>query len=139
MLPLSVQPLLLARFPLCAITHLSLSSASPPSLSTEFKSFADIISFFEQMVAVYDGIDEQKCNAAAEKSVAVPFEKLGKTLTMSAMADYYHGFVVPHDYFHLNAIYLLLRSKGFKLGKGVYIGSFQTEQGKKDWLPLYAK
>jgi hypothetical protein len=29
-----------------------------------------------------------------------------------------------------------LRSKGFKLGKGVYIGSFMSEQQQKDWAPL---
>jgi hypothetical protein len=39
-------------------------------------------------------------------------------------------------YFHLNAMYMLLRSKGFALGKGTYVKAFFSEQAKKDWAPL---
>jgi hypothetical protein len=33
-------------------------------------------------------------------------------------------------------MYMLLRSKGFVLGKGKYVSPFFTEQAKKDWAPL---
>ncbi|RZK28953.1 MAG: DUF1993 family protein, partial [Hymenobacter sp.] len=52
------------------------------------------------------------------------------------LADYIHTFAVPNSYFHLNAMYMLLRSKGFKLGKGVYVGSFMSAQQQSDWAPL---
>jgi len=136
MFPFRMQPIMLAKFPLVAITQLSLTSASAPSLTQDFNSLDDVISFFKQMQDVFDGVDAEKFNAASEKSVDVPFEKAGKTLHMSGLADYFHGFVVPNAYFHVNAMYMLLRSKGFELGKGVYVGCWMSETQKRDWAPL---
>jgi hypothetical protein len=33
-------------------------------------------------------------------------------------------------------MYMLLRNKGFTLGKGAYIRGFLSEQARKDWAPL---
>jgi hypothetical protein len=33
-------------------------------------------------------------------------------------------------------MYMLLRSKGFTLGKGTYVRPFFSEQAAKDWAPL---
>ncbi|KAF2821151.1 hypothetical protein CC86DRAFT_397618 [Ophiobolus disseminans] len=131
------QPIMLAKFPLVALQHHSLSSAPAPSLDpSSFDSLASVVDFFQKMDAVLAGVDEAKFNDAAEKGVDVPFQQAGKTLHMSGMADFYHGFVVPNAYFHLNAMYMLLRSKGFALGKGVYVGSWMSETQMKDWAPL---
>jgi hypothetical protein len=33
-------------------------------------------------------------------------------------------------------MYMLLRSKGFTLGKGTYVKPFFSEQAARDWAPL---
>jgi hypothetical protein len=137
MLPLRLQPILGAKFPIEALSKLSLTNSStPPAMNPGFDSLSAVVDFFKSIVAVYDAIDEKAFNDAAEKSVDVEFQNAGKTLKMAGLADYYHSFCVPNAYFHLNAMYMLLRSKGFKLGKGSYVGAFMSEQQKKDWAPL---
>jgi hypothetical protein len=136
MYPFRMQPIMLAKFSVAALEHLSLTTASIPSLDPSYKCLSDVIDFFKAMEAVYDAVDEQAYNESAEKSVDVPFVKLGKTLHMKGFADYFHGFVIPNSYFHLNAMYMLLRSQGFQLGKGLYVGCWMSEQQQKDWAPL---
>jgi hypothetical protein len=137
MLPLSYQPILHAKFPLSALQYFELNNSTPvPTFNPDFSSFDDVIKFFQQAVAVYDAIDPKAYNESAEKSVEVSFENAGKTLVMKGLADYVHGFVVPNAYFHLNAMYMILRSQGFTLGKVIYIGCFMSEQQQKDWAPL---
>lgn len=136
MLPLRVQPILATKFPLNGITSLSLSSAAAPALNPGFADFAAVIAFFEQMVAVYDGVDAEKWNASAAAPLDVNIEAVGKVLHMRGFADHVHSFVVPNSYFHLNAMYMLLRSKGFKLGKGMYVGAFMSKTQGEDWAPL---
>lgn len=136
MLPLSKQPILFAKFSLVGLDALSLSSVPSPALDTEFKTLQDMIDYFKSLDASFAGVDEAKFNASAEKSIDIPFPQMGKTLTMTGLEDYFHGFVLPHDYFHVNTIYMLLRSVGFALGKGVYVGAHMSEQLKKDWAPL---
>jgi len=139
MLPLRFQPILLAKFPTVALEEHKLNGASPfPKLSPAFTSFDDIITFLEMLRTAYNAIDEKAYNESAEKGASVHFETANVTLQMSGMADYFHGFVIPNSYFHLNAMYMLLRSKGFKLGKEVYIGAWMSEQQHKDWAPLRA-
>jgi hypothetical protein len=137
MLPFRVQPILLSKFPLVALSHLSLHGNAPlPVFAPTFASLSDVKDFFTQCIACYDAVDEKAFNEAADKGVDVPFENMGKTLHMEKLADYYHCFVVPNAYFHLNAMYMLLRSKGFKLGKSAYVGSFMSETQIRDWKPL---
>jgi hypothetical protein len=117
--------------------NFELNNSTPvPTFNPDFSSFDDVIKFFQQAVAVYDAIDPKAYNESAEKSVEVSFENAGKTLVMKGLADYVHGFVVPNAYFHLNAMYMILRSQGFTLGKVIYIGCFMSEQQQKDWAPL---
>lgn len=135
MLPLRMQPILLAKFQVAALEYLKLNGSTPvPAMNPGFSSFDDVISFFEGLQAVFDAIDEEEYNNSARKGVEI--EVAGKKLQMTGLADYFHTFVVPNSYFHLNAIYMLLRSKGFALGKGVYVASWMSEQQKKDWAPL---
>lgn len=137
MLPMRVQPIMLAKFPAVALESLKLNGSTPiPTLDPGFSSLDDVIQFFMQLQNVYDAIDEKAYNECAEKSVDIPMQSAGVTLHMTGLADYFHGFVIPNGYFHLNAMYMLLRSKGFKLGKGVYVGCWMSEQQQKDWAPL---
>jgi hypothetical protein len=137
MLPLRMQPILLAKFSVAALQHLQLQGSTPvPALDPGFSSLDDVIEFFKKTQAVYDAVDEKTYNESAEKSVDI--EVVGKTLHMTGLADYIHTFVIPNGYFHLNAMYMLLRSKGFKLGKMHYVGCWMSEQQKKDWAPLRA-
>lgn len=132
-----MQPILVTRFSLSALENLGLNGSTPiPALSPEFSSLDDVIELFKQVQAVYDAVDEKAYNDSAEKSLDVSLGPGRPTLHMTGLADYFHGFVIPNSYFHLNAMYMLLRSKGFKLGKGIYIGSWMSEQQKKDWEPV---
>ncbi|KAF1939804.1 hypothetical protein EJ02DRAFT_445921 [Clathrospora elynae] len=138
MLPLRMQPIILATFALSGIGKLQLNGSTPiPAMNpAEISSFDDVIALFKQVLAVLDAIDEKTYNEHAEKSVDIAVGD--KTLHMTGFADYTHGFIIPNSYFHLNAIYMLLRAKGFKLGKTLYIHSWMSEQQKKDWAPLKA-
>jgi hypothetical protein len=135
MLAFRMQPILLAKFPVAALDHLKLNGSSPiPELSPDFASLDAVIDFLKQIQAVFDAVDEKTFNESASKGVDIPVAN--KTLHMTGLADYYHSFVVPNSYFHLNAMYMLLKSKGFQLSKAVYIGPWVSEQQKKDWAPL---
>ncbi|KAJ4990932.1 3-oxoacyl-acyl-carrier-protein synthase [Stagonosporopsis vannaccii] len=136
MLPFRVQPILLAKFSLAALEFLKLSKADGPAMNPGFKTLDEVIEFFENMNKVLDNVDEKEYNDAAEKSCDISLGPGKPTLHMTGFADYFHNFVVPNSYFHLNAMYMLLRNAGFKLGKRFYIGSFMSEQQKKDWAPL---
>ncbi|KAH7071949.1 hypothetical protein BKA63DRAFT_516690 [Paraphoma chrysanthemicola] len=134
MLPLRTQPLLLAKFQTAPLEALKLTSASIPAMDNSYTSLADMVDFFKAMNAVFDAVDEKAFNEAAGKQFEV--QVAGKTLKISGLADYFHGYVVPNSYFHLNAIYMLLRSKGFKLGKRVYVGPWMSETLRSDFAPL---
>jgi hypothetical protein len=139
MLPFRMQPILLAKFQTAPIEHLKLhnaTSAPIPALNPGFTSLADVIDFFKALNAVYDAIDSKAWNDAAEKAFDLRMESMGKTLKISGLADFWHGFVLPNSYFHLNAMYMLLRGKGFKLGKSVYVGAWMSETLRADFAPL---
>lgn len=136
MLAFRVQPVLLAKFSLAALEYLKLAKTDVPAMRPDFASLDEVIEFFERAVKVYDSIDEKEYNDAAEKSADVSLGPGKPTLHMTGLADYFHSFVIPNSYFHLNAMYMLLRNAGFKLGKGVYVGPFMSEQQQKDWAPL---
>jgi hypothetical protein len=138
MLPFRYQPSLMTKFSLEAVKHLQLAKTELPTLATDYTTLDEVIEFYQKMIAVFDSIDEKTYNESANKGVDVPFETRDLTLHMTGMADYYHCFVIPHSYFHLNAMYMLLRNAGFKLGKGIYIGTFMSETQQKDWAPLSA-
>lgn len=136
MLPFRMQPVLLAKFALAPIDFLKLSKADIPAMRSDFKTLDEVIEFFESVKKVFENLDEKEYNDAAEKSCDVSIGPGKPTLHMTGFADFFHGFAVPNSYFHVNAMYMLLRSAGFKLGKGVYVGSFMSEQQQKDWAPL---
>ena len=136
MLPFRMQPILLAKFSLAALGYLKLPKSEVPAFNPGFTSLDEVIEFFENANKALKSIDEKEYNDAAEKSCDISLGPGKPTLHMTGLADYFHGFVVPNSYFHLNTMYMLLRSKGFKLGKGVYIGPFMSEQQQKDWAPL---
>lgn len=136
MLPFRMQPIILAKFSVAGPEFLKLTKAEPLTLDPGFKSLDEVIEFFENFKKVLESIDEKEYNDAAEKSCDVSLGPGKPTLQMTGLADYIHSFVIPNSYFHLNAMYMLLRSAGFALGKGTYIGTFMSEQQQKDWAPL---
>lgn len=136
MLPFRMQPILLAKFSLAALDYLKLLKTEVPAFRPDYKSLDEVIEFFEGVKKALESIDEKEYNDAAEKSCDVSLGPGKPTLQMAGLADYFHGFVIPNSYFHLNAMYMLLRNAGFKLGKGVYIGPFMSEQQNKDWAPI---
>jgi len=136
MLPFRVQPTLIAKFQIGALETTKPSATAPNLDPSSFKSLDDVINFFKQLVAFIDAVDEKAWNESAQKSLDV---KIGeKTLHMTSIEDHVTSFVIPNSYFHLNAMYMLLRMTGFTLGKSKYIGPFMSEQANKDWAPLRA-
>ncbi|KAF2847127.1 hypothetical protein T440DRAFT_213410 [Plenodomus tracheiphilus IPT5] len=135
-----MQPIMLAKFAIAALQdlHLHGSTEFPALNPSSFRSFDDVIDFFKKLQAGFDAIDEKAYNESAEKSANIHLDGANITLQMSGLADYFHGFVIPNGYFHLNAMYMLLRSKGFSLGKSVYLGCWMSEQQQRDWAPLRA-
>ena len=138
MLPFRVQPALLAKFSVPALDYLKLSKVDIPEMRNDFKTLDEVIEFFEGVKKVFDSLDEKEYNDAAGKSCEVSLGPGKPTLRMTGLADFLHSFTVPNSYFHLNAMYMLLRNAGFKLGKGMYIGAFMSEQQQEDWAPLRA-
>jgi hypothetical protein len=136
MLPFVIQPALMTKFSIQAFTFLNLPKTEVPAIRYDFASLDEIIEYYEKLVAVLDSIDEKTYNESATKPVDMLIENKNLTLHMKGFADYMHSFVIPHSYFHLNSIYMLLRSTGFSLGKGVYIGPFMSATQKEDWAPL---
>jgi hypothetical protein len=136
MLPFAIQPALMTKFSIQAFTFLNLPKTEVPAIRYDFASLDEIIEYYEKLVAVLDSIDEKTYNESATKPVDMLIENKNVTLHMKSFADYMHSFVIPHSYFHLNSIYMLLRSTGFSLGKGVYIGPFMSATQKEDWSPL---
>lgn len=134
MLPFRMQPTILAKFQLVALETVKPSAKSPTLDPSSFKSLDDVISFFKQLVAVIDAVDEKAWNESAKKSFDV--EVAGKTLHITSIEDHFNSFAIPNSYFHLNVMYMLLRMTGFTLGKMKYIGPFMSEQTRKDWAPL---
>lgn len=134
MYPLRMQPILLAKFQSAPFSQLGLSSVEAPALNPGFASLSAVADFFKALNSVLDSISKDSWDAAAEKGFDV--EVGGKNLHFAKLQEFYEGFAVPHCWFHLNAIYMLLRSKGFKLGKGVYVGAWANETIKNGFAPL---
>ncbi|KAH9875475.1 hypothetical protein J1614_004967 [Plenodomus biglobosus] len=137
MLPFRLQPIFMAKFASLALddTKLTGSVAFPPMIPS-FTSFDEVIEFCKKVEAALDAVDEKAFNASAEKSCNIFLDGPNKTLNITCLADYFHGFAMPNSYFHLSAMYMLLRSKGFSLGKNIYIGSWMTPQLVQDFAPL---
>ncbi|CBX93585.1 hypothetical protein IAQ61_009266 [Plenodomus lingam] len=137
MLPFRMQPIFMAKFASLALddTKLTGSVAFPPMIPS-FTSFDEVIDFCKKVGAALDAIDEKAFNASAEKSCSIFLDGPNKTLNLTGLADYFHSFVMPNSYFHVSAMYMLLRSKGFSLGKTVYIGSWMSPQLVQDFAPL---
>jgi hypothetical protein len=96
MLPLRMQPILVAKFPLEGINTYKLSSASPPNMDpSSFSSIDDVINFFKQLIAVFDAVDEKAFSESAEKSLEISVA--GKPLKMTSLADFYSSFAIPNS------------------------------------------
>jgi hypothetical protein len=96
MLPLRIQPILVAKFPLEGINTHKLSSVSPPNMDpSSFSSIDDLINFFKQLLAVFDAVDEKAFNESAEKSLEI--NVAGKSLKATSTADFYSSFAVPNS------------------------------------------
>ncbi|CAA9960354.1 hypothetical protein CFE70_003784 [Pyrenophora teres f. teres 0-1] len=134
MLPFRAQPIILAKFQLGPLENTKPSAKSPSLDPASFKSLDDVINFFKQLVAVIDSVDEKAWNESAQSSLDIVV--VNKPLKLTAIEDHVTSFVIPNSYFHLNAMYMLLRMNGFNLGKQAYINPFMSEQARKDWTQL---
>ncbi|HSX62517.1 MAG TPA: DUF1993 domain-containing protein [Tahibacter sp.] len=70
-------------------------------------------------LAYVDSVDDAAFDGAEQREVRVPTR--AEELVFQGR-DYLVGFAVPNFYFHVTAVYLILRHNGVELGKRDFIG-----------------
>ncbi|KAK2002731.1 hypothetical protein LX36DRAFT_678046 [Colletotrichum falcatum] len=86
------------------------------------KTIGDLHKRIQKTLDLLSKVDAAIVNAKGDDQVELPIFG-GQALKVSAKeAALSHG--IPNFFFHLNAGYAILRSKGVPLGKGDYLGSF---------------
>ncbi|GKT67066.1 helix-turn-helix-domain containing protein type [Colletotrichum tofieldiae] len=86
------------------------------------KTIEDLHKRIQEALDLLSKVDAAAVNAKADNEVDLPIFG-GKVLKVTAKeAALSHG--VPNFFFHLNAGYAILRSKGVPVGKADYLGSF---------------
>ncbi|GKT46253.1 uncharacterized protein ColSpa_06434 [Colletotrichum spaethianum] len=89
------------------------------------KTIEDLHKRIQEALDLLSKVDAETVNAKAGNVVDVPIFG-GKVLKVTAKeAALSHG--VPNFFFHLNAGYAILRSKGVPIGKADYLGSFLAQ------------
>ncbi|KXH60272.1 hypothetical protein CSAL01_03092 [Colletotrichum salicis] len=95
-----------------------------PYENTE-NTIADLHKRIKDALELLGQVDAATVNAKADSQVDLPIFG-GKTLKVTAKeAALSHG--IPNFFFHLNAGYAILRSKGVPVGKADYLGSFVAQ------------
>jgi len=92
------------------------ASAPPPA---EGKSFAELEARVDAAIAALEAVPRDAIEAAMSRTVA--FDHRGKTVTFAG-DEYLVKFAIPNFYFHVAALYAILRLKGVTLTKGDFMG-----------------
>jgi uncharacterized protein len=97
-----------------------LAEAELPKFPDEEKTFADLYARIESTKAYVTGLPKAAFEGAETRAITFPIG--GKPHAMQG-DDYLSHFALPNFYFHLSAVYMILRANGVDLGKGDFIGS----------------
>jgi hypothetical protein len=97
-----------------------LAAVEVPKFPDEEKTFAELQERIAKTKAYVTGISAAAFEGAEARVITFPIG--GKPHEMDA-ADYLNHFALPNFYFHLTAVYAILRANGVALGKGDFIGS----------------
>jgi len=97
-----------------------LAAAELPKFPDEEKTFAELQERIAKTKAYVKGLPAAAFEGAETRAITFPIG--GKPHAMDG-ADYLYHFALPNFYFHMTAVYAILRANGVALGKGDFIGS----------------
>ncbi|WP_386066830.1 DUF1993 family protein [Tahibacter sp. UC22_41] len=97
-----------------------LSGQKPPSFEDVETTLDELKQRLARTAAYVESIDDAAFDGAEQREVRVP------TRTEEFVfggQDYLVGFALPNFYFHVTAVYLILRHNGVELGKRDFLGA----------------
>ena len=97
-----------------------LAAVEVPKFPDEEKTFAELQERIARTKAYVTGISASAFEGAETRVISFP---IGGKLHEMDGADFLYHFALPNFYFHLTAVYAILRANGVALGKGDFIGS----------------
>jgi len=96
-----------------------LGDTSAPAPAPEATSFAELDARVDAAIAALEAVPREAVEAATSRTVSL--EHRGKTVTFAG-DEYLVKFAIPNFYFHVAALYAILRQKGVALTKGDFMG-----------------
>jgi uncharacterized protein len=97
-----------------------LAGAELPKFPDEETTFAQLHERIDKTKAFIAGLALGAFDGAEARGVQFPMR--GKAHEMTG-GDYLNSFALPNFYFHVTAVYAILRANGVELGKGDYMGA----------------
>jgi hypothetical protein len=119
MLPLSAQ--VQRASDTSKFTMQRLSGGEAPKFADDETSFQQLQERIAKTIAYLESVDPAQLDAGGEREVTVNWGASGTTFTGES---YLLSFALPNFYFHIVTAHGILRSKGVKIGKLDYLGSF---------------
>lgn len=96
-----------------------LTGVAAPVFEDTEKSFDDYVNRIQKTMAYLEGFKAEQFAGFETKTIEFPWYP-GKYL---AGKDYLIQHAMPNFYFHMSAVYMILRSNGVELGKGDFLGN----------------
>jgi hypothetical protein len=99
-----------------------LAGVEPPKHEDTESTLADLQARIAKTLAFIDTIRPEQLAGAETREIVLKFPSL--TLNFNGLS-YVTTFVLPNFYFHVTAVYSILRSNGVDIGKNDYLGKIQ--------------
>ena len=97
-----------------------LAGAEPPSIESDEKSFAELISRVDRSIDYVKSLKPEQIDGSEGRVIERPIRGVPHKFTGQ---NYLLMFALPNFYFHLSMTYALLREGGVEVGKIDFIGS----------------
>lgn len=97
-----------------------LTAQTPPSFEDVETTLAELKERLARTLAYVESVDDAAFDGAEQREVRVPTR--AQELVFGGQ-DYLVVFALPNFYFHVTAVYLILRHNGVELGKRDFLGA----------------
>ena len=97
-----------------------LAGAEPPSIESNEKSFAELVSRVDRSIDYIKSLKAGEIDGSEGREIVRPVR--GKPVQFTGQ-NYLLKYALPNFYFHVSMAYALLRHGGVELGKPDFIGS----------------
>jgi uncharacterized protein len=97
-----------------------LAGAEPPSIESDEKTLAELISRVERSIEYVKSVKPGDIDGSETRVIERPVRGVPRKFNG---LNYLLGFALPNFYFHLSIAYALLREGGVEIGKTDFIGS----------------